>query len=188
MRVSREEASGNRERVVATAAEKFRERGYDGISVVDLMKAAGMTHGGFYKRFASKDALMAEATELALASNLEHWRKAIARDPSRPAAALRRWYLGSGHLAAVGEGCAYAALAGEAPRHGPEIRRTFETYLQASISELTANAGDGDTDARADAMRSVAQMVGSLMLARAVDDKAFAREILESGKGGVARA
>lgn len=181
MRVSREEAAKNRARVVATAAGKFRERGYDGIGIVDLMNAAGMTQGGFYKRFAGKQALMAEATAVALAENLGYWRSVIARDPGSPAATLRRWYLDPRNLGAIGEGCTYASLASEAPRHGPEIRRIFETFLQASIKEVEADDLD-PAEGRAEAIRSIAQMIGALMLARAVDDRGFANELLESAR------
>jgi len=181
MKVSRDQAAKNRSNIVTIAAEKFRERGYDGIGIVELMRAAGLTHGGFYKRFAGKDALMQEATSVALAANLGHWRTAIARDPKNAAAALRRWYLDPRHLTVIGDGCTYAALAGEAPRCGPEIRRTFQTFLQASIEEVRDDNPD-TAESRAEAIRGIAQMIGALLLARAVEDREFANEILSSAK------
>src|SRR3546814_8406579 len=82
------------------------------------MEAAGLTHGGFYKQFADKEALVVEATEQALAENLGNWGEAIAKAPGDPLGTLRQWYLSKEHIDRVGDGCAYAALAAEAPRHG----------------------------------------------------------------------
>lgn len=181
VKVSREETARNRARVVATAARQFRRHGYNGIGVVDLMNAAGLTHGGFYKRFAGKDALMVEATAAALTDSLDHWRAVIDDNPADAPRALRHAYLDARHVQALEEGCAYAALAGEAPRHGPELRQTFETFLQASIGEICRVTGD-DPATRSEVIRSVAQMIGGLLLARAVESPDFAAEILSSAK------
>jgi len=93
MRVSREQAAENRQRVVETAARLFRERGYDGIGVADLMREAGLTHGGFYGQFESKEQLMAEASASVLQKSLQSWRERIARHPEDPLGAVVRAYL-----------------------------------------------------------------------------------------------
>lgn len=185
MRLSREEAAKNRVKVVEAAGRKFREHGYDGIGVVGLMDAAGLTHGGFYKQFEDKEALIVEATALALASNLDNWRDVMTKASGDPVKALLRWYLSGKHLNYVADGCAYAALAAEAPRHGAELRRTFEQALERSISSLTAEMKDKEgADARGEAIRTLARMIGSLILARAVDSQDLAGEILKSGQSG----
>jgi TetR/AcrR family transcriptional repressor of nem operon len=183
MRLSREEAAKNREKVVEAAARKFRENGYDGIGVVGLMEAAGLTHGGFYKQFDDKEALMVEATALALASNVDRWRGVMAEAPGDPIKALLRWYLSKQHLDYVADGCAYAALAAEAPRHGAELRHAFEQALERSIASLTTEMKEG-ADARGEAIRTLALMIGSLVLARSVDSRDLAEEILKSGRSG----
>lgn len=182
MKVSREVAAENRERVLETAGEQFRAQGYDGIGVASLMKAAGLTHGGFYKQFESKEALVREATERALARNHEGWRDALdgaAGGGGEAIARLKAWYLSPPHVAARDRGCAFAALAAEAPRHGPELRQTFEAALRRTVDLLV---DEGGLD-RAEAIRTAAQMVGALMLARAVEDPALSAEILEAGRG-----
>src|SRR3546814_19200886 len=110
MRVSRDEAARNRTKVVEAAAEKFRQRGYDGIGVVGLMEAAGLTHGGFYKQFADKEALVVEATEQALTENLGKWGEAIEKAPGAPPGPLRQWYLSREQINRAGNGFASAAL------------------------------------------------------------------------------
>src|SRR3546814_580713 len=152
MRVSRDEAARNRMKVVEAAAEKFREHGYDGIGVVGLMEAAGLTHGGFYKQFQDKEALIVEATIAALEENKENWRQWMDKVPSDPVRSLHRLYLSKEHIDRVDDGCAFAALAAEAPRHGPELRQAFEDGFESWIAEYTRDAEDKD-EARAGAIR-----------------------------------
>ncbi len=187
MRVSRDVAAKNRERVVETAGKEFRAHGYDGIGVAGLMKAAGLTHGGFYKQFEDKEALAVESTRQALGENLENWRKVIDAAPDDPVGALMRWYLLPEHASRLKDGCVYAALAAEAPRHEGVLRDEFQHALERSIGLLSeargpdANARDTSAD-RSDAIRAIAMMVGSLVLARAVSEDTLAVEILEAGR------
>jgi len=183
MRLSREEAAKNREKVVEAAGRKFRENGYDGIGVVGLMEAAGLTHGGFYKQFEDKEALIVEATALALASSAEKWRGVMAEASGDPVKAMLRWYLSREHIDLVADGCAYAALAAEAPRHGPALRHAFEQAVERSIAGLLAEMKES-SDARGEAIRTLALMIGSLVLARAVESRDLAEEILKSGRSG----
>ena len=119
MKVSREQAALNRERIVDVAARLFREKGYDGIGVADLMKNAGLTHGGFYGHFASKEDLMIEACQHALHQSLEGWRAKVASDPQRALPAIIENYLTTRHRDQPGGGhgrrCG-AHVARRAPR------------------------------------------------------------------------
>lgn len=180
MRVSREEAAQSRDKIVNVAARQFKEFGYDGVGIAGLMEAAGRTHGGFYKLFDDKDALMVEATVRALSDNQESWAEAMAKAPDDPVAALRRWYLAAAHRDHPAHGCAYAALAAEAPRHSDALGAAFEAGLEASIAQISAKLPDGED--REGAIRVIAQLVGTLILARAVRSPSLATEILQAGR------
>ncbi|HZY50018.1 MAG TPA: TetR/AcrR family transcriptional regulator [Devosia sp.] len=177
MRVSREKAAENRERVVAVAAEQFRAHGFDGIGVADLMKAAGLTHGGFYGQFASKDDLAAEAATRAFAETTASLRtRALATDD--PFATAVSLYLSAAHRDSPDRGCAIAALSQDAARGSPKLRAAFEAgiggYLEL-IEELS-----GGTREQATAI--YATLVGGLTLARTVTDPALSDAILASTK------
>ena len=180
MRVSRETAQKNRRNVVRTASEQFRMHGYDGIGIASLMKAAGMTQGGFYKQFDNKEALECEATELALNDNFELWAKTI-EGKSDPVAALKAWYLSPQHLSTVSRGCAYATLAAEANRQRPALQTTFSRAVTQQVDYL-ANALGDHPDSRAEAIQAMSQMIGALILARAVNDEDLKHEILTAGQ------
>lgn len=180
MRVSRETAQKNRQNVVRTASEQFRTHGYDGIGIAGLMKAAGMTQGGFYKQFENKEALECEATELALNDNFELWAKTI-EGKGDPLAALAQWYLSPRHVSAVGQGCAYAALASEATRQRPALQYIFTSAVTRQIEHVAQALGD-TPESRTDAIRAMSQMIGALILARAVDDEDLQDEVLTAGQ------
>src|SRR3954466_10199923 len=108
MKVSREQAALNRERIVETAAQLFRQRGFDGIGVADLMKEAGLTHGGFYGHFSSKEELIAEASARALMRSLGVLSKVAQRAPGDPLSAVAGAYLTSSHRDNPGAGCLLA--------------------------------------------------------------------------------
>lgn len=175
MRVSREVAEKNREEVVKQAGQLFRENGYDGIGIAGLMKAAGMTHGGFYKQFANKEALAVEATEAVLAENRDAWADVLKRAEGDPLEALAQWYLSEPHLHARAKGCGMAALASEAPRHGTGLQQAFAAGLEASLALF----GGADEDAT---LRRLSTMVGALILARATEGHPIAGRILDSAR------
>ena len=180
MRVSKEQAAANRERIVDEAARLFRERGFDGIGVAELMNSAGLTHGGFYGHFDSKDQLMAEACEHAIGITGKRWRKLIDGDgPAMDALAGR--YLSPRHRDHPGDGCVLAALAGDVPRQSAPVRGAFTRSLRRFI-ELLDDALPGRRAAlrRRKAVAATAAMVGGLILARAVDDDTLSREILDA--------
>jgi TetR/AcrR family transcriptional repressor of nem operon len=180
MRVSREQAAKNREHVVDTAARLFRERGYDGIGVADLMKEAGLTHGGFYGNFASKEHLMAEACQKAFAGAAERWAAMVKANPGGAAAhdAITSAYLSRRHVEHPGYGCAVAAVGADTSRLSPPVRAAMTAGIKAQIDTLASvEQGDAATR-RAQAIADYAAMVGALVLARAVDDPALCDEIL----------
>ena len=180
MRVSREKAAENRQKVVEVAGEQFRAHGFDGIGVADLMKAAGLTHGGFYGNFASKDDLAAEAVTRAFAQTTQRMReRALASDD--PYATAVGIYLSPAHRDSVETGCAIAALSQDAARGSAKLRDAFaagiETYLKL-IDELS-----GGPRSRSEVIYST--MVGALTLSRAVTDPAQSLQILDSAKAAV---
>ncbi len=181
MKVTREQAAENRERIVETAARLFRERGFEGIGVADLMGAAGLTHGGFYGHFASKEDLMAEACERALMHSGERWHQRAESDPGDPIGALARGYLTAKHRDNPGSGCLIAAVGSDAARHGPGVRHAITEWLRFSF-DFVARWMPGRSAAarRRNAITAYASWVGAMVLARAVDDKAFSQEILDS--------
>src|SRR6476619_2991342 len=119
MKVSRQQAAQNRERIVEAAAQLFRERGFEGIGVADLMKEAGLTHGGFYGHFESKEDLMAQACTRASARSRALWTRLAERAPRDPLAEIASVYLTARHRDDPGDGCLMAALASDAARQGP---------------------------------------------------------------------
>lgn len=176
MRISREQARRNREKVLETASEMFRERGFDGAGVGDLMKAAGFTHGGFYNHFPSKQALAAEALDHAWQEMAQ--KRARARDLEQ----LLRGYLSDAARRAPGQNCPAAALGGEVSRQSGEVRACFAGGLEGMIASVAALLPEPESaGARHRAVDIVNRMVGALMLSRAVpDDSPLAQEILEN--------
>src|SRR6201991_4176546 len=116
MKVSREQVALNRERIVETAARLFREKGYDGIGVSDLMKSAGLTHGGFYGHFGSKEDLIAEACAASFDKSLEKWSKLAEQFPDNGFSAIVESYLMERHRDNRGDGCAMSGLAADVAR------------------------------------------------------------------------
>ncbi|MDA8108765.1 MAG: TetR/AcrR family transcriptional regulator [Betaproteobacteria bacterium] len=181
MKVSREQAAQNRERIVDAAAQLFRERGFEGIGVADLMKAAGLTHGGFYGHFGSKEDLMAQASARALARSLALWSKLAERAPDDPVAAIASVYLTSRHRDNPGAGCLLAALGPDVARHGPAVRRAVTEYLRSAFDLLTGLVtGNSKTLRRRKAIATYASLIGAMIMARAVDDPALSQQILDA--------
>ena len=186
MKVSREQAAQNREHIIEAAAQLFRERGFEGIGVAGLMKKAGLTHGGFYGHFASKDELIAEASARALMGSLAKWQERADRAPADPLSAIADSYLARSHRDNPGMGCLLAALGPDIARQGPAVRHVVTDYLRSAF-DLLAKLIPGRTKAarRQKAIGSYATLVGTMILARAVDDPALSREILDAGLASV---
>ena len=182
MRVSRQQAAENRQRIVETASRLFRDRGFDGIGVDAIMAGAGLTHGGFYGHFASKEALAAEAVAQAIGRSTA-WQSRLTS-----LADLVSEYLSPRHRADRGNGCPVAALGADAARQGRQVRRTLATGVRGQIDRIAALLKRGTPAARRRrAIATYAGMVGALMLARAVDDPSLAEEILAAAREAFAR-
>ncbi len=181
MRVSRQKAAENRERIIEAAGALFREKGFDRVGVADIMRAADLTHGGFYGHFESKDDLTAQASERAMTRAATNWGKIVADAPDNPYAALLKHYLSPRHRDDPGQGCAFAALSGDAARCGKPVRTAFAEGLERLI-EIVAKTVPSRSKAvrRRRAVAAVAELVGALILSRAVDSS-LSDEILELG-------
>jgi TetR/AcrR family transcriptional regulator, transcriptional repressor for nem operon len=181
MKVTREQAAENRQRIVEIASKLFREHGLDGIGVADLMKGAGLTHGGFYGHFGSKEDLMAEALAHAIGTSVSNMREQIDAAPGDPLAVVTASYLSRAHCEQPGEGCALVALASEASRHGVGVRHALTESLREGIEFLTTIVpGRSKAARREKALATYASMVGAVLLARSVEDPALAEQILRS--------
>ena len=177
MRVSREKAAENRERIVDTAARLFRENGFDGVGVDAIMKGAGLTHGGFYGHFASKDDLAIEAVTHALERSAE-WESRFT-----DLGALVADYLSERHRADRANGCAVAALGADMARQGAGVRRGLTAFLRTQLDRFVDLVKDGTTARRRKrAITTLAGIVGALTLARAIDDPALSKEILAAAR------
>lgn len=179
-RVSREQKERNRERIVAAAGEGFRARGIDGVGIDEVMKTAGMTHGGFYNHFASKDDLALAVLNQGFTDSLASVDALIGAHPRSSRAALNAIvdsYLSADHRDHPEHGCASAALAADAGRHGIQAQEQYLRGLQGylvAIADLLA-AGAKQSDAKLDARRAreqaialFSQLVGAQLIARAI--------------------
>jgi TetR/AcrR family transcriptional regulator, transcriptional repressor for nem operon len=179
MRVSREQAAENREKILATAAKLFREKGFDGIGVADLMKAAGLTHGGFYGHFDSKDDLMAQACERAVDQLLQDGEARRQASNDEPYVAFLKNYLSTGHRDNPGGGCLMAALGAEATRQNHTVRAAFTQSAKRLVASLTAIIPAATKKkARENALVTLSTLVGAQIIARAVDDEEMSQEVL----------
>jgi TetR/AcrR family transcriptional repressor of nem operon len=183
MRVSREQAALNRERVLDTAARLFRERGFRGVGVAEVMQEAGLTHGAFYGQFGSKEDLMAEAVVRAYAQLEERWREAARRTPDDPLEGVVSAYVSALHRDRPAEGCVMAALGAEASREGSALRHAITEGTRGQLEALSRLASGQTARARRRrAAASLATMVGALVLARVLDDEALSGEILRAAR------
>ena len=181
MRVSREKAAANRERIIDAAAALFRAKGFGGIGVADIMKAADLTHGGFYGHFASKDDLVAQASRRTMARAAANWQRVVTEAPERPYAALLQRYLTPRHRDDPGRGCAFAALGADAARSRKLVRDAFAHGIEPLIAILAeAVPGRSKAARRRKAVAAMAGLVGALSLARAVGDPSLSDEILKA--------
>jgi len=181
MRVSRAKAAENRERIIEMAAKLFRERGFDGVGVAELMKSAGLTHGGFYGNFASKEELMALACAQALKGSLDMLQNAVEHGGANALSAVASAYLSAGHRDQPGAGCTLAALGAEAARHNSLVRGPFTQSVRSVVDILMQHLpGKSKRAKRERALTIYASMVGAMVLARAVDDSELSEEILQS--------
>jgi TetR/AcrR family transcriptional repressor of nem operon len=175
MKVSAEKKAQNRAAILAVAGRLLREKGPDGLGVAEVMAGAGMTHGGFYGHFASREDLAAEALAQALRQTTEFMAQAIAEGGFE---AFAKGYLSEGHLDAVAEGCPIAATASDIARQSEALQAAFAAGLRTYLDVGAAG------QERAAALARLSGMIGALTLARAVAsvDRPLARELLAAAE------
>ena len=181
MRYPAAETAERHKRILDSASRMFRRDGFEGVSVADVMKAAGLTHGAFYAHFESKEAMAAAGVERALAEMLnlaDH-----AGEAPDPQAAFVTGYLSQRHRDNPVQGCAMAALGPEIARRTGPVRQAFTTGVRGLIDRLarTVRPAEG-ADPRAEAITMLSTLLGALVLARAVDDAALSAEILAANR------
>ena len=187
MRVTRAQADAHREKILTVAGTLFREHGFDGIGVADIMKRAGLTHGGFYGHFASKDELAAEITGRVLGN--AHWMERLTGRAAPSFTDLVRGYLSPRHRDDPGNGCLFAALGADVARQPRSVRRAFTEGLRGRVDALRQLLPAGSAAARRRrALATMAALAGALMLSRAVDDPEFSEEILDAAAATFGRA
>lgn len=183
MRMSQEEKTRSHARIVASASRLFRERGLEGASVADVMQDSGMTHGGFYKHFASKDALVERALEDAFAKFVG----GLEGDPAEAAfTTFRRLYLSKDHLAQPGRGCPVAALGVDIARGSTALKAAFGAGVRRMVDAIAGGRKGSPSARRTAALRDFSMLVGAMVIARA-SDEALAEEILVACDGETRR-
>lgn len=192
MRVTRQQAEDNRRTILEAAGRSFRERGFDGVGVADLMKAAGFTHGGFYNHFASKDALAAEACADALGRANAALADELRAGEARPWKRYLTQYLSAEHRDDPAGGCTLAALAADAARSGAGVQTSFAAGIEQVIAILAAyleRTGEKPAAARARAIQTWSEAIGGLVLARALAaaDPGLSEEILDANRRALVR-
>jgi len=187
MKVSKQKAAEHRKQIIAAAANKFREKGFDGISVADLMKEAGLTHGGFYGHFSSKQELMGLASRQALRETANKWEKVIGEAPDKPLEALAKSYLSARHHSHPETGCLFAALGSDLARQPNSVKEAVMEG-QLAIIDVISRVVPGKTKAarRKQAVAVLAELIGGMVLARSVSDAALSEEILKAVSASVA--
>jgi TetR/AcrR family transcriptional repressor of nem operon len=187
MRYSREHKQETHAKIVKKAAVLLREKGAHGIGVADLMKEAGLTHGGFYAHFDSREALVIEAFAYAMDRSTERWRKiAEQTPPDKRLQTIVQTYLTPVHRDDLGHGCAVPALGAEIARESPKTRRAFAAKLEQMIDVMADQiAGVPRKAARKQDVATLATMMGTLVLARVAGNGEFSDEILGAGREAV---
>ena len=187
MRYSKEHKQETHARIVKKASVRLREKGAHGIGVADLMKEAGLTHGGFYAHFDSREALVIEAFAYAMDRSNERWRKVAEQTPpEKRLATIVETYLTPVHRDDPGHGCAVPTLGAEIARESPKTRKAFAAKLEQMIEMMADQILDVPRkSARKQAMAALATMMGTLVLSRIAGTGEFSDEILASGRDAV---
>jgi TetR/AcrR family transcriptional repressor of nem operon len=167
--------------VINVASRLFRERGFDGIGLKDLMKGAGLTQGAFYKQFASKEDLAAQASRRALESATLRWSAATAAKPKDPLGAVIAFYLSTEHREEKMGGCPIVALGSDAARQGSDVKASFEAGIKAHLEILGRMIAETDCEEpKGKAMAILSTMIGALTLSRVVNDPDLAQAFLDA--------
>jgi TetR/AcrR family transcriptional repressor of nem operon len=179
MKVSRQQMAANRERLLDIASRLFRERGFDAVSIAEVMQQAGMTHGAFYGHFPSKEALAAEAAAHALSQTVLRWSDTLGAEGASGFERIVQAYLSIRHRDQPGAGCAIAALGAELPRQSDAVRAAFAHEVERLIELL---AGILPPPGRERALALMAQLVGAIVLARTLGESELSAAILDAAR------
>jgi TetR/AcrR family transcriptional repressor of nem operon len=187
MRYSKEHKQETHARIVRKASVRLREKGAHGIGVADLMKEAGLTHGGFYAHFDSREALLIEAFAYAMDRSMDYWRKSTAEtSPEKRLAMIVDSYLTASHRDDPGRGCAVPTLGAEIARESPKARKAFAAKLEQMIDMIAEQLIDlPPKAARKQAAVTLATMMGTLVLSRIAGNGEFSDDILAAGREAV---
>src|SRR5215216_2200287 len=187
MRYSKEHKQETHARIVKRASIMLREKGAHGIGVADLMKEAGLTHGGFYAHFDSREALVIEAFAYAMDRSTERWRKIAEQTPlDKRLATIVETYLTPVHRDDPGHGCAVPTLGAEIARESPKTRKAFAAKLEQMIDMMADQILDVTRKtARKQAMATLATMMGTMVLSRIAGNGEFSEQILSAGREAV---
>ena len=186
MRVSRTQAEKNRQTVIDVASRLFREHGFDGIGLKDLMEGAGLTQGACYKQFASKEDLATQASKRALESASRRWSAAAEANPKDPLGAVIAFYLSIGHREETMDGCPVVALGSDAARQSVDVKASFEAGIRKYLELLGSWVGDAEgEESSGKAMAILSTMVGAVVLSRAVNDKRLSKQFLQAAAESV---
>mgnify|MGYP003707173781 CR=1 FL=1 len=184
MRYSREHKQETHDRIVRKASVRLREKGAHGIGVADLMKEAGLTHGGFYAHFDSREALVIEAFAYAMDRSMEHWRKVADQTaPEKRLPLMAETYLTPQHRDDPGHGCSIPSLGAEIARESPKTRKAFAGKLDEMIEMMADHiTGVPRKAARKQAIATLSTMAGTLLLARIAGSGELSDEVLKAGR------
>jgi TetR/AcrR family transcriptional repressor of nem operon len=186
MRVSRIQAEENRQTVIDVASRLFRQHGFDGIGLKDLMEGAGLTQGAFYKQFASKADLAAQASRRAMERAFNRFSAAGAANPDDPLGAAIALYLSAEHCEEKMDGCPVVALGSDAARQGVDVKASFEAGITEYLAMLGRWVGEADgEEPGGKAMAILSTMVGAVVLSRAVNDEHLSKQFLEAAAKSV---
>lgn len=184
MRYARDHKAETRQKILKGAVTRLKESGPGGIAIAELMDDAGLTHGGFYAHFKSRDRLIEESFRQALEGIARRWRARAEQAPQGEGlAAIVNGYLTREHRDDVSGGCALPALGAELARANTKTRRIFTEKLEEAIDLVAEQAGKRSAkEAREQAIGAIATMVGTLLLARAAGDGELSADILKAGR------
>jgi TetR/AcrR family transcriptional repressor of nem operon len=184
MRKSRQQAAETRQRIVEAASVEFRRNGIDKTGLVELMAAAGLTRGGFYKHFDSKEQVVAESVALGIESMIESWRRTLASArPDRGLQTAMAEYLSTDHRDDVGNSCPFSALGGEMARSEHSVREATTAGFLKMVDLIAAQLkGMTPAAARKEALWMFSTMIGAVVMARVVTDPEISESILREAR------